>query len=125
MSAIPLRDRWFPTEHEFLALIARYSIQVYRTGNYFFFVGPGSPRAGRVDGTLVSPQDCVRFVRDWLYRGDPILMYVASKSRPSRVGIAWTQAGRGWLNAQRQAGASVRSQTVRARIRKAGTKTSA
>ena len=58
-------------------------------------------------------------MRDWTFKGDPILMYVASKSRPSRTGLTWTDAGRAWLNTQRKKGSKRRGLSARARIKKA------
>jgi hypothetical protein len=108
MTRIPPNDRWFPTEDELLATCARFSVQAYRAGNVVFFVAPGSPEAGHVRATLISPQEAVRFVRDWRYEGEPILRFIGSVSRPSRLSVTWTDAGRRWKNAQAQWGGKPR-----------------
>lgn len=103
MPVIPPNDREELTEAEFLARVSEYGIECYLFNKRLRFLSPQhSDRRPSNPDAQISPAEAVRFVRDWKFEDQPILKFIASRSRPARVAVAWTPAGQKWFDSQRR-----------------------
>jgi hypothetical protein len=102
MSAIPRAYRVTLSEQEFLETVSRYGIDCRQSGTRRWFYCPGAT-GQEVKGYSVSPASVVEFVRYHRFEGEPILKFICDKGRPSRIGLAYTEAGRRWRRATEQA----------------------
>ena len=97
MSAIPREHRIVISEAEFLEACAKYNIAIRKAGvKYWFYDLDHLDRTP--SGETVSPAELTNFVyREFLDRkGEPVLQIVANVGSPSRLGLAYTRAGRRW-----------------------------
>jgi hypothetical protein len=95
MSAIPRAHRVTLREQEFLETVSRYGIDCRQSGTRRWFHCPAAT-GQEVKGYPVSPASVVEFVRYHRFEGEPILKFIRDKGRPSRIGLAYTEAGRRW-----------------------------
>ena len=93
MSAIPRAYRVELTEQEFLDTVAYYAIDCRKSGRQYWFYCPDAVGQER-KGDIVSPGEVVEFVRNHTFEGEPILKFIRDQGRPSRIGLAYTDAGR-------------------------------
>ena len=100
MSAIPRKDRETLTEEEFLARVTYFGLEVRRAGTRWWVHSPDR-KDRRTKGTPVHPNQLIEFIRSWTHEGEPILKIIASKTFPSWVGIAYTEAGRRFARSRR------------------------
>ena len=123
MSAIPREHRVELSEDEFLVRYAKFNLQVRRAGVRYWIVD--LDHLGRdPGGEIVEPGILCNFVfREHLDRqGRPILRIIADETFASRLGIAYTPAGREWSRERRRwaavVGVAPRRGPSRRRIRR-------
>ena len=102
MSAIPAAHRVVLTEDQFLVACARYALDVRRVG-VRIWVYDLNHLDRNPNGEPWSPQEAATYVyHEFVDRlGRPILTFICDEGAPSRIGVAYTSAGKEWAAERR------------------------